>query len=62
MKDEIMGLVAVVGWILLMLAAAVSFLAGVSLVSKTAMLIGGGMFVSAFIYAQREDERDGVNR
>lgn len=62
MKDEIMGLVAIVGWLMLMVAAAVSFLIGVTVISKTAMLIGGGMFATSVVYAQREEERDGVNR
>lgn len=62
MKDRIFGLMAIVGWISVMTGAIVMFCIGVTMLWKVVSLIGCGMFCSAFLYANSEGERDGVNR
>lgn len=61
MRDTIMGLVALLGWIALAIGIIASFLVGVTVISKTAMLIGGGMFAAAVVYANTEGEKNGFN-
>lgn len=63
MRDEVMGTVALVGWITLMIAIISIFLIGVTAAAKTAALIGGGMFCASVLYANKEGDNNGrVNR
>ena len=61
MRDTIMGLVALLGWIALAIGIIASFLVGVTVISKTAIVIGAGMFAAAVVYANREGEENGFN-
>lgn len=59
MRESIMGLVALIGWIALMVGIVVSFLIGVTAVTKTAIVIGSGMFAASVLYANTEGEDNG---
>lgn len=62
MKDMVFGLLAIIGWLMLMTAVVCAFFVGITTVGKAAMLIGGGMFTASVIYSQREEEGNGFNR
>lgn len=64
MKDEVFGLVALVGWIILMVCAVSFFLIGVTAVGKVFAIVGGSMFGTAVLYANATegDSNGRVNR
>lgn len=64
MKDEVFGLVALIGWVILMVCAISFFLVGVTAVGKVFAIVGGSMFGTAVLYANAtEGDNNGrVNR
>lgn len=51
MRDTVMGLVALIGWVILMVCAISFFLIGVTAVGKVFAVVGGSMFGIAVLYA-----------